>query len=441
MLFLTPPFWLDFERANGERFTLGWNNVTCDLSKTDGTLWPFPYPLRLTAQEFFEKQMDMPYGHPVVCRRKLHGQIVIVLGKGCNFRCKYCMQAHTSVELPPDEKVMAFLSRLDTHVDAHPNVGSYLLYGGEPLIYWRALRRIVEHISARQKGADFGLITNGMLLDDEKTDFIIRHNISVSLSHDGPMQHLRGDDPLKPGTVTRRCIDRLLREHDGRFDINPVITTGTPGVDATYAWFENTLGIHTEDFAFPEAGPCTHMTAEGVSYELTSDELAAYSRDMLRLFMTKGIWPWQMHARRCMDLIRRIDLRIPVPDCRECNAESEWPNVMDLDGRILACQNALPDATIPGSERRNVRGMLGDGKALASPVMRTWKSYPQCAACVLLPMCRGGCSMQDKDVHDSTCAIRYHLYLPAFMYALYHVTEGGRLLNIRGAASSVDAVA
>lgn len=431
MLLLNPPFWLDFKRDNGEKFTLGWNPVTCELSKPNGTLWPFPYSLRLIAKEFYQKQHNMPYGYPVYCKRKRHGQIVIVLGKGCNFRCKYCMQAHTSVDLPSEEKITQFLRRLDAHVDAHPNEGSYLLYGGEPLVYWEALRRIVEHVSARQPEAGFGLITNGMLLDEEKTDFLVRHNISVSLSHDGPMQHLRGNDPLEPGSVQRRCIDRLMREKGEKFNINPVITTGTPGIEAIYAWFEKTLGIRTEEFSFPEAGPCTHKTAEGISYELTPEELNAYSRDMLHMFMTRGIWPWLMHSMRCMDLMRRIDLHIPVQAFRECNAESEWPNVLDLDGRILACQNFLPDAEIPGSERNNVRGMLGDDRPPASPVMRTWKDYPQCTACALLPMCRGGCSMQDKETHDSTCAIRYHMYLPSFMYAMFYITGAGMLTEIR----------
>ncbi len=42
----------------------------------------------------------------------------------------------------------------------------------------------------------FSLITNGSLLSREKLDFIAEHDIEITISHDGPGQHLRGPDPF-----------------------------------------------------------------------------------------------------------------------------------------------------------------------------------------------------------------------------------------------------
>ncbi len=110
----------------------------------------------------------------------------------CNLACKYCFaeegEYHGKRALMSEEvgeKALDFLiensgSRHNLEVD---------FFGGEPLMNWQVVKDLVAYGRAQEKIHDkhfrFTLTTNGVLLDEEKMDFLNQEMDNVVLSLDG----------------------------------------------------------------------------------------------------------------------------------------------------------------------------------------------------------------------------------------------------------------
>ena len=110
----------------------------------------------------------------------------------CNLNCEYCFASqgryHGDRALMPFEvgkQALDFLiqnsgSRVNLEVD---------FFGGEPLMNWQVVKDLVAYArsqeAAHHKHFRFTLTTNGVLLDDEVTEFCNREMHNVVLSLDG----------------------------------------------------------------------------------------------------------------------------------------------------------------------------------------------------------------------------------------------------------------
>jgi sulfatase maturation enzyme AslB (radical SAM superfamily) len=91
--------------------------------------------------------------------------------------------------------------------------------GGEPLLEFPSLRRAVSYAKAASPAARrvrFGLSTNGLLLDDERGDFLAAHRVSTQISFDGVAA---AQDHRGAGSFDRldACLRRLRRRHPSFF--------------------------------------------------------------------------------------------------------------------------------------------------------------------------------------------------------------------------------
>ena len=110
----------------------------------------------------------------------------------CNLRCAYCFaetgEFHGGRMLMPFETAKAALDMLIARSGGRHHL-EVDLFGGEPLLNWEVVKRIVaygrELEKAHNKHINFTITTNGVALDDEKIDFINREMFNVVLSIDG----------------------------------------------------------------------------------------------------------------------------------------------------------------------------------------------------------------------------------------------------------------
>lgn len=102
----------------------------------------------------------------------------------CNLNCRHCGSDCRAVSDIPDMPAEDFLSAIDTltpHLNPHQVLVT--LTGGEALI-----RRDIEDIgiALRKRGYQWGVVTNGMLLDQARMNSLLRAGISaITLSLDG----------------------------------------------------------------------------------------------------------------------------------------------------------------------------------------------------------------------------------------------------------------
>ena len=111
---------------------------------------------------------------------------IAVLTKGCNLRCSYC---HAEGGGSSENMTIETATRVLQYLFDVKNKNVTLEFqGGEAVMNWPVLKFLTE--SARKfnnsKDLNIALVTNMLLLDDEKMQFLVDHDVRVCTSVDGP---------------------------------------------------------------------------------------------------------------------------------------------------------------------------------------------------------------------------------------------------------------
>lgn len=128
--------------------------------------------------------------------RKL-AKITLQVTQDCNFRCKYCIYSedHNFLQRSHSSKNMSMetaknaVDYLWKHSVDSSNV-NVAFYGGEPLLQMPLIERVIEYsemIFAGKK-LSFSITTNGTLLDKDKILYFQKHDVSLTISLDGPKE-------------------------------------------------------------------------------------------------------------------------------------------------------------------------------------------------------------------------------------------------------------
>ena len=130
-----------------------------------------------------------------------------VLTTACNLNCSYC---HQRKHAPATIRWAELRDGIDMLLVSKAEKKRMAFTGGEPLLAWPLIQRAVDyvlHAASGGRGFGFSLMSNGLLLDRTKLNFLVKHGIALQLSLDGirQVQELRA-----PGTFDR--VDQLLIE-------------------------------------------------------------------------------------------------------------------------------------------------------------------------------------------------------------------------------------
>lgn len=130
----------------------------------------------------------------------------------CNMKCKYCYEGEEKAgkimsEKIADKAIKYTLERYEKlNVDVPLIVG---FHGGEPLLQFELIKYIIEkfknHFKNSSKKIYFSMTTNGVLLNEEISEYISRNIKMLSISFDG--------------TKETHDTNRLLINGKGTYDI------------------------------------------------------------------------------------------------------------------------------------------------------------------------------------------------------------------------------
>lgn len=133
----------------------------------------------------YEKYTSMSVAAPIKA-------MCLHIAHDCNLRCEYCFAS--TGDFGEGRKLMSFetgKTAIDFLLEKSANRENLELdfFGGEPLMNFDVVKQIVVY--ARSKEKEYGkrfrftITTNGLLLDDDKIDFINKEMSNVVLSVDG----------------------------------------------------------------------------------------------------------------------------------------------------------------------------------------------------------------------------------------------------------------
>lgn len=156
----------------------------------------------------------------------------------CNLRCEYCFAGKGDyssgrglMDLETSKKAIDFLLE---HSGERKNL-ELDFFGGEPLMNFETVKKTVEYARVREKEYGktfrFTITTNGMLLDDDKIEFINREMYNVVLSIDGRKSV---NDKVRATVSGAGCYDiiipkfqKLVRERVKHPENNQYYVRGT----------------------------------------------------------------------------------------------------------------------------------------------------------------------------------------------------------------------
>ena len=155
-------------------------------------------PLSSNHDEHSIQRLSHPYAPflKYFLERKLNS-IILQLTQRCNFRCKYCIysestnksqRTHSNLDMTfhTARKAVDFLwaRSLDSE---QVSIG---FYGGEPLLAFPLIKKVVEYAKKVFKGKklNFNITTNGTLFTREILSYFQANNIGIMISLDGPKE-------------------------------------------------------------------------------------------------------------------------------------------------------------------------------------------------------------------------------------------------------------
>lgn len=153
--------------------------------------------------------------------------LVLFLTEACNLGCVYCYEKDHLASL---SRTLKF-SQVKNCLEQLPVCDSLAIsfYGGEPLLQFDLLRRIVEHVQEAvvPKGCSvtYSLTTNGLALTEEMMCFLEKWDFGVVFSFDGPYQS--SQRPVRTGREHSATVEKNLMSLLKKLGSDKVTTRAT----------------------------------------------------------------------------------------------------------------------------------------------------------------------------------------------------------------------
>ena len=323
----------------------------------------------------------------------------------CQLRCKYCFAS--TGDFGKGRKLMSYetgkhaIDFLLENSGDRPNL-ELDFFGGEPLMNFKVVKQIVEY--ARSREAEYGkkfrftITTNGLLLDDEKIDFINKEMSNVVLSIDGRKEV---NDYFRVLPNGQGCSDMILPKYkklvEGRGD-KEYYVRGT--------FTNKNLDFSNDVFALYDAG-FDQISVEPVVGD--SDEYALTEKDLPAVFkeyeiLSKKIIDNEKTGKKFNFFHFMLDLDqgpCAIKRLRGCGCGNDYIAITP-DGDIYPCHQFV------GIDEYKM-GNIDEGtfnqdmkKEFASAHVY---SKPDCKKCWAKFYCSGGCNANNYqymgDIHTA----------------------------------------
>ena len=159
-------------------------------------------------------------------------KFTLLITQDCNLACSYCYisKRQAKMSLATAEKIVSFIFK-----NAQKNgINSIGFFGGEPLIEFGLMKKIVEIIESHPRFTEFeisfNVTSNGTIFSEEIAEFFIEHQIGYCISCDGDSQTQDTCRRFKDGSGTFAIVNANLIKAVARLplvQVNAVLTPNT----------------------------------------------------------------------------------------------------------------------------------------------------------------------------------------------------------------------
>ena len=319
-------------------------------------------------------------------------EIDFILGRGCNLNCIYCVEHHNDIKEkvvhPNLDKVFSFVDSIRKRNDIEHLWLSF--YGGEPLLYFKEMKKIVEHLSEDPK-ISFSVASNGVLLSPDIVNIFNSYRIYPTISWDGKnTKRNRGYDVFESHegellSLDHLCINSVITEGDSLFQT----LVSLDEFNKKYVEKHN----YTINFNFNLAA---HMQ-DDVYKEYSSDE---FEEDLRQIFQyaehyKKGMFRYFIQTLQ--DEIRTV-LRGERMNQISSKCRSGELIPIDLAGNVYACQNGNKIVADTQNKLEDIIGKIHTANARP-------QYFSRCSECIYNGVtCYDAlCALLNEDEYEHMC--------------------------------------
>ena len=374
-----------------------YNNITNKLIYSDGT--------DLFDKHIIENKLQS---------KRQYETIRLVLGTKCNYNCSYCSQklGNLQVETTIDD-IDIFLKDLDKWCIEPPK--TIELWGGEPLVYWKYLKKLIPELRKRYTPDQtrIQIISNGSLLTDEIGDFFAEYLIMYSISYDAYGQEKsRGKDIFDDDQFCQLIVRNLLKIENAfnqYFKTNrhwsQICTVLNPNVKDPHKVIEFIYSKLNHKFPV-QVGP---LLGIGNNVIMSDDDLQRITSNIIKLFINH-------HELPC-DMKQHLDNFVDLLQCQTknndgfafCSIGISSSIVVDLKSNLYPCQNKMRKSDIIGNANDSIKTQT----KINSIKRKT------CTYCPCLGICKGGCPLAAGNALVETCRNKFAYCIGLFAGLLY----------------------
>lgn len=353
----------------------------------------------LFSSDDYEKYANFAVASPIKA-------MCLNIAHDCNLRCKYCFastgdfgEGRKLMSYETGKKAVDFLlqnsgDRVNLEMD---------FFGGEPLMNFETVKKIVEYARSQEpvyhKKFRFTITTNGMLLTDDKIDFINREMSNVVLSIDGRKDV---NDRMRPRVDGKGSYDKIIPMYKKLVDQRGEKEYYVRGTYTKY-----NLDFADDVFALLDAG-FDQISVEPVIAD-PEEPYAITEADLPRIFaeyerLMQKILDYEATGKKFNFFHFMLDLDqgpCAIKRLRGCGCGNEYVAITP-DGDIYPCHQFVGEADYK-------MGNVDDGtfnREMKSDFAKTHiYSKPDCRNCWARFYCSGGCNANNYqfsgDVHKA----------------------------------------
>lgn len=315
--------------------------------------------------------------------------LMLLMSKSCPMSCRYCY-AHGGSEsalMTPEIAERSVSAYLETFRPAQPRVNFF--GAGEPTMNQAAIKHLVGTYGnqIRWKISTAGVLPRHFL------QWLIDHNVSITISIDGPPSIQNDLRPLRKGHMSSHLVERTIKVLQGvsgqSISVRATVTHETfPNLPDILEYFDN-LGV---SFVHLEGVYALGRALEESNFENPLTPLSLPER--IKLMLTALDW-----AEKTGKLVRIGSLtHILSPRIGAyCGAIAGQTIVVNHVGQLTACSE-VADETFEGWDIFNI-GNIGRDKSfyfypnkLTHLSRRTTTKMQACRTCFAKYICKGGCA-------------------------------------------------
>lgn len=354
-----------------------------------------------------------------------HNFILIRLGSKCNYKCTYCAQTlnnQDSVLEDTTNNINVFIEKLINIIkpDGNPTI---MFYGGEPFVYWKRMKTIVEQVKQHRPNVNIHITTNGSVLDREKIEFMKKYFNRIIISHDGPGQCIRNekdylDDPIHLGKM------KELAKHFGdRFEFSSVLSKVT---GFSRAAINDHFAKYFDGVVFNvNGGHISNYFGEYIEETNFSNvaEAQAYAKLSYEEIRNNLVFNFQCVKLGVSNMLASAITNKPIEflSVTRCGFDSKGKIAVDIDGNILTCGNVSAQDISYNGYSHNI-GSIDDLKNVKMQTGIHPLLDSKCRECPVLLSCFGGCFFFDGEVREKNCDNMFFGYIGTFAYVFELIT-------------------